>query len=112
MIGTRRGKERGAEPAPAKRGLMRVVRRAFGLRVGVQDRLTNRVLRRRVHDGTQQRERTSLAVDLILPRRERDVATAAAATLPYREANQLQAGEHAVREVQFRIGELSGRVAS
>src|SRR3989442_3170131 len=103
--------ERGALGGGAPRTrLMRVVRRALSLVVRLQDRLAHRVVRRRVRDRTQQRKGASLAVDGVLPRRERDVPTGAAATLPDGEANQLQAGEHAVREVQFRIGELSGRV--
>src|SRR5437867_255306 len=58
----------------------------------------------------QEREAPPLAVDRVLPRRERDVPAAPAAPLPDREADQLQAGEDTVTEVQLGIGELSGRV--
>ena len=47
----------------------------------------------------------------VLTRGERDVATAAATALPDREANQLESVERSAGEVQFGVGELSGRVA-
>jgi hypothetical protein len=50
-------------------------------------------LRRRVNDGPQQRETPAFTVHRVRPRRERDVAAAAAATLPDAEADQLQAGK-------------------
>ena len=42
---------------------------------------------------------------------ERDVAAGAGAPLPDREADQLQAGEDAVNEVDLGVGQLSRRVA-
>src|SRR5581483_133260 len=51
------------------------------------------------------------AATSVLARREGDVATTAAAALPDREPDQLQAFELAVGEVQLGIGEFAGRVA-
>src|SRR5262249_10178608 len=58
---------------------------------------------------SQQRERPSLPVDAELARRKGHVAAGAAAALPDREANEFEAGEWAVAEAQFRVGELAGR---
>ena len=76
----------------------------------LENQLAQLVLRRGVDDRPQQREAAPLAVDAVLPRRERDVAAAAAAPLPDREANQLQPFERAVAEVQLGVGELSRRI--
>jgi hypothetical protein len=46
-----------------------------------------------------------------LPRRKRDNASTTSATLPNREANQLQAFERTVRKVQFYICKFPRRVA-
>ena len=64
-----------------------------------------------VSDRPQQREAATLTIDDVLARRERDVAATAAATLPDGEADQLQAVECAVGEMQLGIREFAGRVA-
>ena len=81
--------------------------RLLVLGVRLEDAVAHRVLGGRVDDGTQQREAAALAVHAVLPRRERDVPAAAAAALPDREADQLESGERAVGEVEFRVGELA-----
>jgi hypothetical protein len=49
----------------------------------------------------------ALAVDVVLAREEGHVPPVAAAAFPDREADQLQAGWHAVFEVQFGLREFS-----
>src|SRR5688572_4411327 len=71
------------------------------LRVGGENQFTHRLLRGEIAVGrAQQCERAALAVDAVLPCRERDVATVARATLPDPEADQLEAGQGPLREVQ------------
>ena len=65
----------------------------------------------RFGNGPEESEATALAVHGVLPGGERDVATGAGAALPDREANQLEASEDAVDEVDLRVGQLSRRVA-
>ena len=84
--------------------------RVFVLGVGLQHELADAVLRGGVGDRTQQREAATLTVDGVLARREGDVASATTAALPDGEADQLQAVEHAVGEVQLGIREFAGRV--
>src|SRR5260370_39185779 len=76
------------------------------LRERLQDQLPQRVLRRDVDQGPEQREGASLAVHAIGPRRERDVPPVAPSALPHGESDQLQASERsvAVAEVQFGFG--------
>src|SRR5689334_19943927 len=52
-----------------------------------------------VNDRSQQREASAFTVDRIRAGRERDAATAAAATFPDTEANQLQSLERSFRKV-------------
>jgi hypothetical protein len=61
-------------------------------------------------DRPQEREAPALAVHRVLARRERDVASASAATLPDGEPDQLQTVEHAPVEMQFRVGHLARRI--
>ncbi len=61
--------------------------------------------------GRSKREAAPFAVHAVLTRRERHVPSRSAPRLPNREADQLQAIERTVGEVQLRIGELSRRVA-
>lgn len=84
--------------------------RRLVLAVGVEDQIAQPVLGRGVDDGPQQREAAPLAVHRVLARRERH-RPAAAAPLPDREADELQAVERAAREVQLRIRQLARRVA-
>lgn len=56
--------------------------------VGLEDEVPDAVLRRRVDDGTQEREAAPLAVDTVLTGREGHVPAAGAPTLPDREPNQ------------------------
>ena len=97
--------EDGAIIAPPRHRLLLV------LGVGVEDQLADALLRGGVDDRPQQGERSALAVDGVLAGGERDVPAAAGAAFPDGKADQLQAGERAVGEVQFGIGELAGRVA-
>ena len=80
------------------------------LAVCLQHELSNAFLRGSVSDWTEQCETTPIAIDRVLTRRERDVAATAAAPLPDCEPDQLQAVEHAIGEVQFRIREFALRV--
>jgi hypothetical protein len=64
-----------------------------------------------VNDWPQEREASALAVHGVLTSGEGHVPAAAGLALPYAEADQLQAGEHAVVEVQLGVSELSGRGA-
>src|SRR5688500_15963445 len=83
----------------------------FVLRVGGEDQVAHGVLCVLVRDGPEKREAAALAVDGVLPGGERDVAAGAGPPLPDREADQLQAGEDAVDEVDLSIGQLARRVA-
>ena len=74
------------------------------LRVRLEDAFAHGVLRPRVHDRPEQSEAPPLAVDRVLPRRERDVPAGPTAPLPDREADQLQAGEDTITEVQLGVG--------
>ena len=80
----------------------------FVLAVGVEDDLSQSVLRAGVDDRPQQREAATLAVHRVLPGWKRHIAPARLA-LPDREADQLEAVEVAAGEVQLGVGGLSGR---
>ena len=95
-----------AEAAGCRRIPGRLLRLVLGERL--QDQRAQRLLRGRVDDRPQQREAAALAVDREAAGRERDVAPAAAAArLPDREADQLQAVEDALVEEDLRIGDLA-----
>src|SRR4051812_10050945 len=64
-----------------------------------------------VSDRPQQREAATVTIHDVLARREGDVATATAASLPDGEADQLQSFESAVGKMQLGIREFAGRVA-
>src|SRR5438093_1473622 len=81
------------------------------LGIRLQHEIANAFLRVDIGDRAQQRKGATFTVHGVLARREGDVATATAATLPDGEADQLQACELAVAEVQLGIGEFAGRVA-
>jgi hypothetical protein len=65
---------------------------------------------RHVPDRPKQREAPTLAIEAVLPGGESDGAVSVTA-LPHREADQLQAGERSVGEVQLRVRELSRGIA-
>ena len=69
------------------------------------------ILRLDVGLGPQQREAAALAVHRVLPGREGDVAAGAVAAFPDGEAEQLEAGERTVVEVEFGIRQLAGGAA-
>src|SRR5688572_8829265 len=85
--------------------------RGFGFRIRLEDLVADPVLGRGVFDGAQERERAAFAIDAVLPGGEGDVAPVAGATLPDGEANQLQALERAVAEVEFDVSEFARRIA-
>lgn len=80
------------------------------LGVHFEDQVANAFLYRDIGNRPKQREATALAVNGILPRGECHVAAGTDPAFPNREANQLQAGKHAVVEVEFGVSQLSGRV--
>jgi len=84
------------------------------LRIRIENQLAQLSLRCGIGDRAQQREAAAFAVDVVLPRGERDVAAAASApiALPNRKANQLEAFERPFAEMELGVGELSGRIAS
>ena len=75
--------------------------------IRLQNLLTERVVRLIVGDAPEQDEAARGAIHRVVARRKCDVATGAVATLPDAKPQQLQAGEGAVREVQFGVGELA-----
>lgn len=90
------------------------------LLVSFEHEFADFVLRRRVDDRPQERERTALAVHRVLPGGERDVSMVHRVSVPFdvpvrdaplpdRETDELQPFERAVGEVEFRVGELAGR---
>ena len=79
--------------------------------IGFEEEIADAILGRGVGDRTQEGKAAALAVDGVLTRRERDVAPAAATALPDREPDQPESVERSAGEVQFRVGELSRRVA-
>lgn len=81
----------------------------FKFHIGIEDEIADPLLGRGVGDRTQEGKAPALAVDGVLTRGERDVATATAAALPDREPDQPESVERSADEVQFRVGELSGR---
>src|SRR6185295_11164766 len=87
------------------------LRASFELGVRGEDEIADALLRVDVRDRAQQRKAAALTIDGVLVRRERDVAPRATAALPDAEADQLQAVERAVGEMQLGIGEFAGRVA-
>jgi len=66
-----------------------------------------------VDNRPQQGEAAPLAVDRVLPGRERDVPAGAASTFPDAEADELQPSERSrsLGEMEFSIGQLAGGVA-
>jgi len=82
----------------------------FVVRIRVESQIAHASLRGRVDDRPQQGEATTFAVDGVLPCRKRAVAPTAAAPLPNRKSNQLETRQHACREVQFGVGQLSRRI--
>ena len=64
----------------------------------------------RVDDRPQQREAAPLAVDGVLPRRERDVAAVAGLAAPRSRSQSASALRAAVAEMQLGVGEFSRRV--
>jgi hypothetical protein len=83
----------------------------LGLGGGLDHEMADPLLRRVVRDRPQQREAPALAVDRVLPRGERHVPPGAAAALPDRGPDQLEAGQRTVAGVQLRIAEFAGRIA-
>src|SRR5262249_5328347 len=81
------------------------------LRIRLEHEITDALLGMRVSDWAQQREAATLVLHDVLARREGDVPTAATAALPDAEADQLQAFEFSVGEMQLGIREFAGRVA-
>src|SRR5829696_597458 len=81
------------------------------LGVRLQHERTHTLLCAGVGDGTQQRKAAALTIDGVLACRERDVAATTAATLPDGEADQLQAVELSVGEMQLGIREFAWGVA-
>src|SRR5256885_16000646 len=77
----------------------------------LQNQVAQLALRRGIDNRPEQGEGAPLAVYAVLPRRERDVASVAAAPFPDREAHQLQALHRAVGEMHLGVGELAGRVS-
>src|SRR5260370_39032594 len=86
-------------------------RSLFVLGVRLEHEIPHAVLRTRVGDGPQQRKAATFTIDGTLARRECDVAAVATAPFPYGEADQLQAVELSVDEMQLGIREFAGRVA-
>ena len=80
------------------------------LSVGLQHQVADAVLRGRLADRPQQREAAAFAVDGVLARREGDVAAVPGAPLPDGKADQLQAVEQALGEMQLGVRQLSRRV--
>src|SRR3954470_12544302 len=81
------------------------------LGVRIEDEIADAVLGVDIRGRPQQREAATLTIDGVLARRERDVAAIATAALPYAEADQLQAVEFAVDEMQLGIREFADGVA-
>src|SRR2546425_1384843 len=77
------------------------------LGVRLQHEIADALLRARVSDRTQQRKAATFTVDRVLASGEGDVAATTRATLPDGEADQLQAFEHAVGEMQLGIREFA-----
>jgi hypothetical protein len=86
-------------------------RRSLVRRVGGQDQVADGLLTGGISNGPEERKAASLAVHRVLPGGERDVATGASAALPDREANELEAGEDTVDELDLSVSELSRRVS-
>src|SRR5688572_17325281 len=86
--------------------------RCLLLEVGVRldNQIAHPILNAGVADWAQQREATTLAIDRVLACREGDIAPAATAALPDREADQLEAGQRPVGEMELRVGQLARRV--
>jgi hypothetical protein len=78
--------------------------------VSGDDELANPILRSHVRDGPQQRKAAALTIDGVLACREGRVAATAATAFPDGEADQLQAVELSVDEMQLGIREFAGRV--
>src|SRR5262249_21721964 len=75
--------------------------------VRLEDEVADAVVCSVVSNGPQQCEAATLPVDGVLARREGDVASTSA-PLPDGEADQLQAFELAVAEVQLGVRQLAG----
>src|SRR2546426_1971047 len=78
----------------------------------LEHEITHTLLCARIGDRTQQCKAATLTIDGVLARRERHVAAGATAPFPYGEADQLQAVELSVDEMQLGIREFAGRVAA
>jgi hypothetical protein len=63
----------------------------FVLRIRLKDSFPDPVLRRRIDDRPEQRERSAFAIDGVLPRGECDVSAAGPAPFPDAEPDQLEA---------------------
>src|SRR6185312_4962838 len=90
------------------RPLARHRRLRLPLGIRIQNQLAQLALRRGVDDGAEQGEAAALAVDVVLARRERDVASAAATAvaLPDRKSNQLESFERPFAEMELGVGEF------
>jgi len=78
---------------------------------GREDQIANAILSGDMADRAEQREGRTFAVHRSWRAGNVMVRAAAGSAFPDREADQLQAFEHAVLEVQFGVGEFSGRVS-
>ncbi len=81
--------EPGGDRLPARHGLVGHTLLVFG--IGLEDKFPHAVLGRRIDDWSQQRETVTFTVDRVLPCGKRDVPAGAAAALPDREPDQLEA---------------------
>jgi len=82
------------------------------LGIRLQHEIAHSLLCVRIGDGPEQRKAAAVTIDDVLACREGDVAAPAApAPFPDAEADQLQAFERAVGEMQLGIREFAGRVA-
>src|SRR5712691_139234 len=82
------------------------------LGVRFEHEFTNAVLGARVDDGTQQREAATLTIDRVRACRERNVAPVATTFFPDGEADELQAFELSLGEMQLGIREFAGWIAA
>ena len=75
-------------------------------RVRFEHEVANALLRRRVDDGPQQRERATFTVHRALASRKGHVSTGTASGFPDAKADQLEAFERACGEMQLGLREL------
>src|SRR5438094_10333895 len=81
------------------------------LRISLENDVADTTLGSDIVNRSQEGKAAPLAVHRVLTRGERHGPATARSALPDSEANELQPGEHAVVEVQFGVGQFSGRVA-